>query len=117
MKEVLERYRNKKGCFKSNEGDNFGLFFIPVTTHKAPLKVICAPMDSEWQHVSVSLPNRCPSWSEMNYIKSLFWNDNETVVQFHPKKSEYVDNCKFCLHLWRHKDDHELPPSMLVGLK
>jgi hypothetical protein len=54
-----------------------------------------------WEHVSVSLPNRCPFWDEMCFIKSLFWGNDETVIQYHPAASEYVNVHPFCLHLWR----------------
>ena len=53
------------------------------------------------EHVSVSLPRRCPTWEEMAMIKDIFWDDEETVIQFHPKKSEYVNVHQFCLHMWR----------------
>lgn len=42
----------------------------------------------------------------------------ETVIQFHPPKSEYINNHEFCLHLWKHKTQaFPLPPSELVGVK
>lgn len=54
-----------------------------------------------WEHVSVQLNvNRLPKWSEMCYIKDLFWEDEEAVVQIHPKKSAYI-NMTEALHLWR----------------
>lgn len=37
----------------------------------------------------------------MCYIKSLFWDDEEVVIQYHPKKSEYVNLHPYCLHLWK----------------
>lgn len=53
----------------------------------------------------------------MEYIKESFWDEEETVLQFHPKKSEYVFNTN-CLHLWKKIGvDHELPPKMLVGFR
>lgn len=54
-----------------------------------------------WEHVSVSLPTRCPTWGEMCFVKSLFWEDTEIVVQFHPSKTQYVNIIETCLHLWR----------------
>ena len=32
-----------------------------------------APAADGWEHVSVSLANRCPNWPEMCARKSLFW--------------------------------------------
>ena len=55
-----------------------------------------------WEHVSVSLnKNRCPTWEEMNYVKDLFWDNEDCVIQYHPPKSNYVNNHNWCLHLWR----------------
>jgi hypothetical protein len=69
-----------------------------------------------WEHVSVSLPNRCPNWEEMSYIKGLFWAENETVVQFHPRKDQYVNKHPHCLHLWRQPGvELTLPPMEYVG--
>lgn len=97
-------------------GSKFGCFFIPYGSNN--LLVIAAPEDEQWQHVSVSLKNRCPNWAEMSYVKELFWGDDETVVQFHPKKTEYVNLAENCLHLWRNTmAAHELPPWILVGPK
>ena len=57
-----------------------------------------------WEHVSVELQaRRLPNWEEMCEVKDIFWNDEEEVVQIHPKKSEYV-NMTEALHLWRPVD-------------
>ena len=54
-----------------------------------------------WEHVSVELcARRLPTWEEMCIIKDIFWDDEEEVVQIHPKKSQYV-NMTEALHLWR----------------
>lgn len=71
-----------------------------------------------WEHVSVSLDGRPPNWAEMCFVKDLFWEEEETVVQFHPPKSEYVNFHPRCLHLWKHKQHvFPLPPSSFVGPK
>lgn len=116
---ALNKYRVTSGGWSTTSADNFGLFYVKKNISKPPLQIICSPFgEGEWEHVSVSLPDRCPSWEEMRYVKELFWSDDVTVVQFHPKKSEYVNNHPFCLHLWRNlKNEIELPPSILVGLK
>lgn len=75
-------------------------------------------MSAGWEHISVSTRRRPPNWQEMCFVKDLFWSEEETVIQFHPPKSEYVNNHNYCLHLWRPTDDHiRLPPSILVGRK
>ena len=69
-----------------------------------------------WEHVSVSLPNRCPTWEEMNFAKGIFWGDEDTVVQYHPPRSQYVSCHPYCLHLWRPIGyEFPRPPFVLVG--
>jgi len=116
--EELEKYRHTTGLYSSMKGSKFGKFFIKMIPGKQPMQVVAAPDDSEWQHVSVSYGNRTPSWKEMNFIKDLFWRDDETVIQLHPPKSEYVNNHSHCLHLWRNtRQEQILPPSILTGIK
>lgn len=72
-----------------------------------------------WEHVSVSPVNRnrksCPTWDEMCTIKDMFFEEEETVVQFHPQKREYVNVHPYCLHLWRPKEDRiPRPPKLFV---
>lgn len=71
-----------------------------------------------WEHVSVSVypkAKRLPSWREMQVIKDLFWRKDETVVEFHPAESEYV-NVYDCLHLWKPPYELELPPTIALAL-
>lgn len=71
-----------------------------------------------WEHVSVSLKNRCPTWDEMCYVKKLFFEDEECVVQFHPPESEYVRHHPYALHLWRVVgQEFPRPPAECVGPK
>lgn len=118
----LEKLRYKKRCpedadnWRTNTGDTFGLFYI--TRSHIILKALVAPMESDWQHVSVSVQglNRCPTWEEMCFVKNLVWGQDVTVIQFHPKQSEYVNKHKYCLHMWKKSGiEYELPPSILVG--
>lgn len=73
-----------------------------------------------WEHVSMApyKRNHTPTWDEMCALKDMFFYDEETVLQYHPAKSEYVNNVPNCLHLWR--PIHEkipTPPSIMVGIK
>lgn len=69
-----------------------------------------------WEHVSIALLNQnTPTWNDMCWIKAQFWDDNEVVMQLHPKKSEYVNNKENCLHLWRPKNcEIPTPPKIFV---
>ena len=70
-----------------------------------------------WEHVSVvPLSGKgIPTWEVMCAIKEMFFKDEEAVMQIHPKKSEYVNVHKNCLHLWRPTDaEMPLPPKEFV---
>ena len=73
-------------------------FTIPYKNKK--LHVI-ASVDNGFEHVSVSLLHRCPIWSEMCFIKNMFFGKEDECVQFHPKQSEYVNLHNNCLHIWK----------------
>jgi len=101
----------------SESGENWGYFEIPQPL--GLLRVVAADGTSKrehgWEHVSISLENRTPSWAEMCFVKDLFWSDDETVLQFHPRKAAYVNIHPHVLHLWRRRNvDVELPPSQLI---
>lgn len=73
-----------------------------------------------WEHVSVSARRRdgtrTPTWKEMAYVKGLFWDDEDVVVQYHPRKSEYVNCHPNTLHLWRPTGaEIPTPPPSFVG--
>ena len=81
------------------------------------------PEGSRWEHVSARARDakrneRTPSWAEMCWLKDLFWEAEECVIQFHPPKSDYVNNHPHVLHLWRPVDVMmPRPSSELVGIK
>lgn len=51
-------------------------------------------------------------------LKIIACDGEETVVQFHPPKSEYVNAHGGCLHLWKCvSQSFPIPPSILVGPK
>jgi len=120
------RFRDQRYAGATDDSvGNFGLFFIPFQDargHDITLKVIASEGGEEvglsnWEHVSVSLKNRCPSWDEMCFIKTLFWDGADLVLQFHPPSSDYVNRHQYCLHLWRKcgtNDFVEMPPQIMV---
>lgn len=113
----------------SANGNN-GLFDVISPEPGWRLALICsdgseAPENDAWQweHVSIhayssyGTKQRTPTWKEMAFIKSLCWDDEDVVVQFHPKKSEYVNNHPHVLHLWRPtRVAIPTPPPELVGV-
>jgi hypothetical protein len=80
--------------------DNDGHYLIPHPKTGARLTVI-ASTGLGWDHVSVSLKNRTPTWEEMDFIYRLFFRDDETVMQLHVPASTKVNLHNYCLHLWR----------------
>jgi hypothetical protein len=97
-----------------------GYFQLPREGKTGRFYSVIASSGMAWEHVSVSIPTekRCPTWEEMCYVKSLFWNDDEAVMQLHPPKSEWVNNHPYCLHLWKPLEAAiPLPDSIMVGYK
>lgn len=71
-----------------------------------------------FEHLSVSTPTRTPTWDEMCIMKDVFWRDDEECMQLHPKKENYIDNMKYCLHIWRPiNQEIPMPPNIMVGLR
>lgn len=98
---ALDKWRLdvRKYC-GSNGDDKNGAFKIFVNGRA----IFCIASNGRgWEHVSVSPKNqkRCPTWEEMCAVKNLFFEPEETVIQFHPAQSQYVDQHQYCLHLWR----------------
>ena len=68
-----------------------------------------------WEHISVSSEKFTPGWEVMCRIKNMFFNDDEVVMQLHPAKKDYINNCTTCLHLWRPLEQAiPLPPKEFV---
>lgn len=77
---------------------------------------IIASWGDDWDHVSVSLPDRCPTWEEMDKVKRAFFDRDELVMQIHPAEADHISMHPYCLHLWRpHRCSIPLPPKIMVG--
>lgn len=104
MFKVPEKYRFKLNPESSLHGyGNNGMFKIPMSNRS--IAYIVASDGMGWEHVSVHIESqgkeRTPTWPEMCKIKDLFWGKEDCVVQFHPPETEYVNDHKHTLHLWR----------------
>ena len=120
LPEVVEVGRDREGLYASSF-DREGINGRYTFKNKDGLYFLVVASDGfGWEHVSVSLPSRMrsPTWEEMCWIKSLFWEDNETVIQYHPSEENYVNGHPFCLHLWRPiYVDLPTPDPEMVGTK
>ncbi|MBY0458285.1 MAG: hypothetical protein K2V38_13170 [Gemmataceae bacterium] len=109
--DLLEKGRVESGRFASSRGDRHGLFFV-----KGPaggnLQIIASSAESwradgmpdpAWDHASVKVvgSDRTPTWGEMCFVKGLFWEKDEWVVQYMPPPSENINICEYVLHMWR----------------
>jgi len=118
----LNKNRVRGGMYGSDASLGFNGMFEFALPGEAR-RIRCLASDGRgWQHVSVSFgpgSKSAPSWELMCQIKDLFFEPEDVVVQFHPARSQYVNNHGGCLHLWRCIDGREqpAPDPILVGLK
>lgn len=126
MFHVPEEFRIVTGRMKSNSSyGNNGAFTVQSPISDYRILVIIASDGEGWDHVSVHAEQgrdilRTPRWDEMCFVKDLFWDPEDVVMQLHPKRSEYVNNHPNTLHLWRPNTPGVViptPPSILVGIK
>lgn len=124
----LDKFRVKDGQFISTRnGDTHGAFFIPFSG--MVLRIIATDGkddedvngSTQWEHVSVSAldkvfnKEKTPGWDAMCFVKGLFWNEDEQVVQYHPSVKDYVNMHEHVLHLWRwKKGEIPKPPTICV---
>lgn len=113
---LIEASRIREGPYGGRSSDGLAGVFLVNGPAEEMLKIISSgPNPTHWEHVSVSARNRCPTWGEMCFVKGLFWGDDETVIQFHPREDKYINNHPFVLHLWRRDDmEYQLPPDEFI---
>lgn len=113
----LEEIKSNKYLHIIKEGeDGFGGYFYDKKS-RCNLNFIMS-WGAGWEHCSVSIPTRCPSWEQMCVMKELFWGDDEECMQLHPSKKDYVNNMPYCLHIWKPINEKiPMPPSIMVGFK
>ena len=108
-------YRIHKGPMASDiSNGNAGAFTIPFN---GQMFTVIISDGFGWDHVSVSLISRTPTWVEMCYFKELFFRYDECVIQYHPSKENYINNHPHCLHLWRPQEGNlPMPDALMVGI-
>jgi hypothetical protein len=114
----LNQYRDMEWEFRATGtiGNADGGCFKVV--HDGAELRIMASRGGGWDHISISLADRCPTWEEMEHIRKLFSLPNETWLQFGVPSKEHVNCHPYCLHWWRPLNrEVKLPPSEFVGPK
>lgn len=109
--EILESAGVTSGMYKSNPSYGFNGMFV----FKDRGLAVMASNGLGWDHVSVSRHNRCPTWEEMCFIKGMFFEPSENVIQYHPPEDNYVNKYVYALHMWRPQlFDIPIPPICMV---
>lgn len=89
-----------------------GCFQIPRNGQM--LRVIASNGEG-WDHISVSLQDRCPTWDEMEFIAQMFFKAEEVACQLHVPAADHINRHPYCLHWWRpHYQAIPLPPKDFV---
>ena len=106
----LDRYRDmrpstvaylKEAGVEEKHWHRHGVFFLPIETHECGTLKVLASSGEGWDHVSVSLPDRCPTWNEMEIVAQAFFKPYEVAMQLHVPATDHVNHHPFCLHWWR----------------
>ena len=73
-----------------------------------PLQVLASHSKTKdgvaWDHVSVSRPDRLPTWQELTKVKNDFLGEDVEAYQVIARKVDHVNAHPFCLHLWARRD-------------
>ena len=111
--DIAESYRVKTGMHGSNSSIGNNGAFVIIRAGRSYYVIISD--EGGWDHVSISSDKRTPSWETMCWIKDLFFDEDETVIQLHPPKSKHINLHDHCLHLWRNQsEEFKLPPTFMV---
>ena len=114
---ALDHFRDRvseKAIYNCNGNRGNGCFQLPSPIDRGLMLIVASDGDS-WDHVSVSRGNRCPNWPEMEYIKRLFFADDETAMQLHVPITDHINLHPYTLHLWRPQQQAiPRPPTRMV---
>lgn len=124
---VPNEWRVRTGDMGSHDAiGNMGAFVIPCR-QTAKGQIVLAPKgnyypltciasdQAGWEHVSFRHERRVPTWEEACFIKALFWDPDDCVVQYHPPEENYVNVHANVLHLWKPTGfPFPMPPQWMV---
>lgn len=100
----VDQYRVSDGVMRSPSGVPYGMFFIPGPCAQELKCIVSAgTVDPQypWDHLSVSCRNRCPNWQEMEFVKHIFFKEDEYAMQLHVPVANHINLHPFVLHIWR----------------
>ena len=117
---AVDRYRithpARLQWFGGWEGDETCGAFEVRSERGGNVMHVVASSGEGWDHLSVSLEKRCPSWYEMEQVRRLFFKPDEVAMQLHVPAKRHINLHPNCLHIWRpHNREIPLPPDWMVG--
>jgi hypothetical protein len=65
---------------------------------------VIVSQDAGYWHMSISHPNRYPTFDEIRDARYEFMPDNIVAAMLYPPKSEYINVHPNCFHLWEIKE-------------
>lgn len=81
--------------------------------HKSGLKVLLSGSKEDdgllWMHLSASRERLVPNWEQLVTVKELFLGAEAMAVQVFPRRANYINIHRFCLHLWCCLDADPVP--------
>jgi hypothetical protein len=87
-----------------------GALYISTVEHMSVIESIAIEQDGKrWHHVSVSRPDRLPSYDDLVFVKEHWIGDTRYAYQVFPPKHKHVNFDPHCLHLWSCLDATPLP--------
>lgn len=117
MKTIDEILKHDKFTLNKYEPGvgGWGFLFLPGESNPATVAFSFGSTElyEGWEHVSMSLKKRYPTWNEMCLLKHLFFYEDEVVVQFYPDiKNNIYSNS---LNLWKNKNlEFKIPPENYI---
>jgi len=125
--EIVEAGRDRVGRYATRKSQQWGRFLIRCPQSRRQLVLLFSGemnwinegrQGPAWEHLSISVAGQLctPTWEEMTWAASLFWDDEEVLVQYRPAKSEYVNCHPGTLHWFRPCNGKlPMPPAETVG--
>lgn len=114
------RDENLDMCGLNPKGN--GMFLIPRKGNFRGFYQVIATDGAGWDHISVCLLDsnfnfreRTLTWDEMCEIKDIFFKNNETTVEFHPREEDYIDEHPWVLHMWKSTAEAFPIPKKLIN--
>lgn len=88
-----------------------GYFFLPrvgkkETTMKSGFFLCRAQLFEGWRIIAVNVPTegRSPTWEELKWVRSFFFDEADVLQMYLPGKSTYIDDNTYWLHLFFMED-------------